>query len=664
MALSRKDFEDLKPQVDKIVQKYLGFSEPTLVTAALNCVDKGYDRRKTKDKLSMIIDDRHVSKIVDKTFDMCESHTSGSKHRSSRKRKEDSRHDSREHETQNDGGSVDGTLSEPVKKIKRSEEPDLDEGPIPEPGQPSPGQLTADKIKDMMSSAQAAIRMRKAQLQQQMPTTPATSITPQAAAAHLTDALDKRNRASQLQAQIQAQLARSGFARQSALSDVGIVPPTPAFAIPKPQGTLLLDSSGRTVDAKTGEVIALPQHVPTLKANIRARRREELVKEFAKPVPEEIQDSKFFDDRVGLKASQRARRGFKFHDQGRFESMATRLRTKAQLDKLQNEIAQAAKKTGIASAARLATILPKKQLKEGEIPDVEWWDSVILSEDFYETVSDESNIIGITHLVEHPSQMKPPAEPIKPPEIAIMLTAKERKKLRRQNRNEAQKEITEKIRLGLEPPPEPKVRMANLMRVLGTEAVQDPTKVEQHVREQMAKRQKGHEEANANRKLTKEQRRDKKIKKIKEDVTLGVNVAVYRIRNLHNPSKKFKVETNANQLYMTGLVILHKDCNVVVVEGGPKQQKKFHRLMMHRIKWAEDRAVAKNDDNEDDSPEKQNSCHLVWQGEVLARAFGEMKFKSCPTESFAREQFKKSNVEHYWDLAYSGSILEAAVEED
>jgi U4/U6 small nuclear ribonucleoprotein PRP3 len=34
------------------------------------------------------------------------------------------------------------------------------------------------------------------------------------------------------------------------------------------------------------------------------------------------------------------------------------------------------------------------------------------------------------------------------------------------------------------------VRMANLMRVLGSEAVQDPTKVEAHVRAQMAKRQK------------------------------------------------------------------------------------------------------------------------------------------------------------------------------
>ena len=41
-----------------------------------------------------------------------------------------------------------------------------------------------------------------------------------------------------------------------------------------------------------------------------------------------------------------------------------------------------------------------------------------------------------------------------------------------------------------------------------------------------------------------------------------------RVRDLHNPSKKFKIETNANQLFMTGIVVLHRDCNVVVVEGG------------------------------------------------------------------------------------------------
>lgn len=105
-----------------------------------------------------------------------------------------------------------------------------------------------------------------------------------------------------------------------------------------------------------------------------------------------------------------------------------------------------------------------------------------------------------------------------------------------------------------------------------------------------------HEEANAARKLTAEQRKEKKVKKIKEDLSDGVHIAVYRcvigerahvqkqevrpawfkqtplssyrIRNLQNPAKKFKVEANANQLYLTGTVVLHKDVNLVVVEGG------------------------------------------------------------------------------------------------
>lgn len=98
--------------------------------------------------------------------------------------------------------------------------------------------------------------------------------------------------------------------------------------------------------------------------------------------------------------------------------------------------------------------------------------------------------LKITKLIEHPVQMKPPTHTEKKVITTVMLTAKERKKLRRQNRSEALKEEQEKIRLGLMPPPEPKVKISNLMRVLGTEAVQDPTKVEEYVRNQMAKRQK------------------------------------------------------------------------------------------------------------------------------------------------------------------------------
>lgn len=51
----------------------------------------------------------------------------------------------------------------------------------------------------------------------------------------------------------------------------------------------------------------------------------------------------------------------------------------ARLEKLQNEISQVAKKTGISSAAKLAQLEQRdiKSTTDG-CPDVEWWDAVIL----------------------------------------------------------------------------------------------------------------------------------------------------------------------------------------------------------------------------------------------------------------------------------------------
>ena len=48
MALSK---EELKPLVDRTVQKFLGFNEPALVSAAVRCIVKGYDLRKTIGKI-------------------------------------------------------------------------------------------------------------------------------------------------------------------------------------------------------------------------------------------------------------------------------------------------------------------------------------------------------------------------------------------------------------------------------------------------------------------------------------------------------------------------------------------------------------------------------------------------------------------------------------
>lgn len=48
-----------------------------------------------------------------------------------------------------------------------------------------------------------------------------------------------------------------------------------------------------------------------------------------------------------------------------------------------------------------------------------------------------------------------------------------------------------------------------------------------------------------------------------------------------------------------------------------------------------------------------------FQGTAKDRSFGDMKFKQCPTESMAREHFKKHGTEHYWDLALSKSVLDS-----
>lgn len=694
MSLPKREVDELRPWVERTVKKVLGFSEPTVVTAALHCVGKGLDKRKTIDQLRPFLDES-AGGFVERLFEALEESRSarGNKGAGEKNRKRDLK------DVFGDETEV-GVMQEPVEAgdgtaAKRKRVPRFEEVEEPEviPGPPSesPGMLTKMQIKQMMEAATRQIEERKKQLSfassaapSQVEASPmsrllgapaaaggASSIAPSQAASFMNDAIEKARKAAELQAHIKSQLSMKpgilGALGNSvphnllALHAMGIAPPKVEIKEVNKPTPLILDDKGRTVDA-SGKEVELTHRMPTLKANIRAVKREQFRQQLKEKPGDDLESTSYFDQRVSLTVPQRPRRGFKFHEQGRFEKIAQRIRTKAQLEKLQCEIAQAAKKTGIQASTKLALIAPKKEIGEGEVPHIEWWDSYILPTNMEltpETKIGEVVLFGVTNLVEHPAQISPPVDTDKPVTLGVYLTKKERKKLRRQTRREGQKEVQEKVRLGLMPPPEPKVRISNLMRVLGTEAVQDPTKVEAHVRAQMAKRQKAHEEANAARKLTAEQRKEKKVKKLKEDLTDGVHIAVYRIRNLQNPAKKFKVEANANQLYLSGSVVLHRDVNLVVVEGGPKSQKKFKKLMMHRIKWEEHNSKRDDPDGDDDT-KRNNKCWLIWEGTAKERSFGDMKFKQCPTENMAREHFKKHGTEHYWDLALSQSVLETA----
>ena len=173
---------------------------------------------------------------------------------------------------------------------------------------------------------------------------------------------------------------------------------------PKP---LILNEYGKTVDL-TGKEVLLTKLAPTLKANIRAKKREEFKAQSQDSKGlEEFLETNFFDSRIGVKSSIRNKRTLKLNEPGKFIQIAKRIRSKAQLEKLQNEISQIARKTGISSVTKLALIGSKSEALNNDIPNVEWWDSVILSGNPSEFEDFTIKVSAITNLVEHPVQMRP-----------------------------------------------------------------------------------------------------------------------------------------------------------------------------------------------------------------------------------------------------------------
>ncbi|CAD5233531.1 unnamed protein product [Bursaphelenchus xylophilus] len=371
------------------------------------------------------------------------------------------------------------------------------------------------------------------------------------------------------------------------------------------------------------------------------------------------------DPRVSLRSANRPRkRGFQFVEQGQYSKQAQIERAQAKLAQLQNNVSKVAKNTGISAAVKMAIATPSGAEAHDDLPDIEWWDKVLLDDGNYDSVPskdiacDQRYGNKITDLIEHPVQLKPPDAALNNVPIKAHLTKKEMKKLRRMNRKEVQREETEKIRLGLKKAPEPKVKMANLMRVLGNDAIQDPTKMENYVRDQVAERLKKHEQSNLDRKLTKEQKGDKKRRKIMEDTSIQVYVAVYKILSLANAKKRFKVEANANQLQMTGIIVSVDGMNVVVVEGGPKQQKFYKNLLLNRIKWSEEMVGQRRGVANEDEEGQRNECTLIWEGVVPSRNFSDPpQIIRATDHKSARDVFLKHGVPHYWDHCFSQSVL-------
>lgn len=74
-----------------------------------------------------------------------------------------------------------------------------------------------------------------------------------------------------------------------------------------------------------------------------------------------------------------------------------------------------------------------------------------------------------------------------------------------------------------------RVRLSNMHRVYGADASMDPTKIETIVVKQCAERKARHEQRNQERKLTPQEKREKKKNKLLADRVNEITVCVFKV---------------------------------------------------------------------------------------------------------------------------------------
>ncbi|EIW86284.1 PRP3-domain-containing protein [Coniophora puteana RWD-64-598 SS2] len=463
---------------------------------------------------------------------------------------------------------------------------------------------------------------------------------------------------------------------------------------------LLLDTTPSAPQSKKDRYKPMQPKFASIKANIRNAPTPPPA-----PTPTPIQEDKANPYAAGSSVAaakeasgfegapkERNARNFRFNPKGKYVSMGNQLRQEQQLEALKARIAENAKRAGLD--AEFETL--ETHIKRAPPPEAEWWDVALLPNKKYEDIElgmaalnirrDDS---PITLYVQHPIPIPAPADKSQLALKPLKLTKQEQKKMRKQRRQAELQDKRDRVRMGLIPPDAPKVRLSNLMRVLTSDAVQDPTRVEARVRREVAMRRHTHEKANAERKLTDDQRREKIEQKRADEEKKGIAAAVFKVKNLSDPAHRFKVRKNAEQLGLTGICLFGPSFALVYVEGATKFLRRYKKLMLNRMAWTEaarprggeaeiDEGDASDEDGDasadvppaaDDAKGKakdegegkgeaedasaslvDNACYMVWEGPVRERAFHQFRPRACGTDAGAKEALG-SRLAGYWDMA-------------
>ncbi|CDK24962.1 unnamed protein product [Kuraishia capsulata CBS 1993] len=368
-------------------------------------------------------------------------------------------------------------------------------------------------------------------------------------------------------------------------------------------------------------------------------------------------------------APARHHRSLAFNAPGKYIHKAEELREKIREEKELKELELRKKDQGLAPDETIG----EQYYRVQDPPATEWWDRPYLKERNYDHLDDPEKLTytdltsddcPITVYIQHPVPVQAPWEKHIPPPKPLFLTKIELKRIRRNERSLKHQEKQDRIRLGLDPAPAPKVKLKNLMNVLTNDAIKNPTAVEMRVKAEVAERKRVHEQTNEERKLTPEQRHEKQTLKNIADLQSGVVSCVYKIDRLVNPKHYYKVDINAKQLELNGMVICLKDSfSLVVTEGGKKAVNQYKKLMTRRINWTENEAAkprAPKDDSQqspvhDDTQVLEdlsdNNCQIVWEGELANLHFHKWTVQNVEDHESALALLGRYHLDNYWRQA-------------
>ena len=339
----------------------------------------------------------------------------------------------------------------------------------------------------------------------------------------------------------------------------------------------------------------------------------------------------------------RKNRDFKFVEPGSISSVAEQIRRQEKMEKLKLDIAETARKSGLE---RELELVGNATLRNTLPPNIEWWDQAFV-DGSYDKPNENVDVL-ITNLIHHPIPIEPPGSDVAPKPLP--LTKEERKKLKRQQNAIKLQEKQDKQRAGFLPPDQPRVSKTNFVRVLGEESFLNPTAAYSMMQKQVTDRQLAHEARNEASKLTEEERKAKKDRKIR-DHTGVIKVAVFKISELNHKPHLFKVNANAHQQKLTGIGIMNSELNLVIVEGGPKCINAYKKLMLRRINWNDKPTgfVEKPDS-------LPNQCLLIWEGEVNTRSFGSFRLREMPNLLEIKKFLDENNASQYWNISRNFTV--------